>query len=431
MEDGHDKCIACLGAQHAEAARADPAACMDCFIMPLRTREARAHFFTGRQSHSHSGDDRAGKRQRLQSPDREDCRSFLPPEYSGGERDEDAISLFPSEEEGVLTPGRESQGQRASTGTESSSVLQERPAVSQLQEVLNRAAVALDITLPEDPLLPVSRFEERDAPRPAWARVPLLPDFEAEVLAQFHTPARACRWSSVSRRLANVSEAGRIGCDRPPPLDQSLAALVSPAGSALGPTSCPSRNCRTMDGFLLRTHSAMAVQAKLANTTAILSLYVRHLSHVAGDTKEEIQLVSSLLSLAAKEQAVAAGKAIASLWVARRHLWLAQSRFQPADRTSLIGLPVEPTAMFGSGALTMLQQAQEARRYASELSGPFAYPLSRRPRAPSRQAVPPQPSWGPGDLRQQLVHRREQPFHQHSRGRGASRRRGRRPPPRS
>ncbi|KAK0153145.1 hypothetical protein N1851_005162 [Merluccius polli] len=250
MEDGHDKCIACLGSQHAEAARADPAACMDCFIMPLRTREARAHFFTGRQSHSHSGDDRAGKRQRLQSPDREDCRSFLPPEYSGGERDEDAISLFPSEEEGVLTPGRESQGQRASTGTESSSVLQERPAVSQLQEVLNRAAVALDITLPEDPLLPVSRFEERDAPRPAWARVPLLPDFEAEVLAQFHTPARACRWSSVSRRLANP------------------------------PRSRP--------------------------------------------------------------------------------------RFQPADRTSLIRLPVEPTAMFGSGALTMLQQAQEARRYATQ-----------------------------------------------------------------
>ncbi|KAK0147363.1 hypothetical protein N1851_013231 [Merluccius polli] len=319
MEDGHDKCIACLGSQHAEAARADPAACMDCFIMPLRTREARAHFFTGRQSHSHSGDDRAGKRQRLQSPDREDCRSFLRPEYSGGERDEDAISLFPSEEESVLTPGRESQGQRASTGTESSSVLQERPAVSQLQEVLNRAAVALDITLPEDPLLPVSRFEERDAPRPAWARVPLLPDFEAEVLAQFHTPARACRWSSVSRRLANVSEAGRIGCDRPPPLDQSLAALVSPAGSALGPTSCPT----------------------------------------------------------AKEQAVAAGKAIASLWVARRHLWLAQSRFQPADRTSLIGLPVEPTAMFGSGALTMLQQAQEARRYATVALGPPHVKLCR------------------------------------------------------
>ncbi|XP_073319983.1 uncharacterized protein [Pagrus major] len=108
---------------------------------------------------------------------------------------------------------------------------------------------------------------------------------------------------------ARLRGCGRIGCEHPPPIDQSMAALMSPAGSALGPTSCPNRN-------------------------------------------------------SVKEQAVAAGKVIASLWVARRHLWLMQSRFQPADHTSLTGLPIEPTAVFGSGVLTMLQQAQEARRYA-------------------------------------------------------------------
>ena len=118
----------------------------------------------------------------------------------------------------------------------------------------------------------------------------------------------------------------------------------------------------------------MAVQTKLANTTAIISLYLHHLFHGEETTMEEIQLVSFLLSLAIKEQVIAAGKAIASLWVARSHLLLAQSRFQPADRRSLMGLPIEPAAMFGSGALTMLQQAQEARRYASELSGQLAYP---------------------------------------------------------
>ena len=43
-----------------------------------------------------------------------------------------------------------------------------------------------------------------------------------------------------------------------------------------------------MDGFLLRTHIAMAVQTKLANTTAILSLYLRHLSRGAETTMEDI-----------------------------------------------------------------------------------------------------------------------------------------------
>ena len=37
---------------------------------------------------------------------------------------------------------------------------------------------------------------------------------------------RACWWSSVSRWLADVSKAGCICCERPSPIDQSLAAAA-------------------------------------------------------------------------------------------------------------------------------------------------------------------------------------------------------------
>lgn len=101
------------------------------------------------------------------------------------------------------------------------------------------------------------------------------------VLAKFCTPARCCHWFSVNRRLANVSEC-------PPPTDQAMAALMSLARSTLGPTRCPNRDCRTMDDLLLRTHSAMAFQTKLANTTAIISLSAPSLSlgrdHNGGNT---------------------------------------------------------------------------------------------------------------------------------------------------
>lgn len=68
-----------------------------------------------------------------------------------------------------------------------------------------------------------------------------------------------------------------------------------------------------MDGLLFRMHSAMAVQTKLANTSAILSMYLHHLS-----LKTEMKLFSSLLSTVMKEQAEAAGNAIASFWRVRR-----------------------------------------------------------------------------------------------------------------
>lgn len=73
------------------------------------------------------------------------------------ETDDDALSLFPSEDENILTAGQKSQGQDTSPGAETSSGSQELPLVSQQEEVLHRAAAALDIMLPEEttPYLPL------------------------------------------------------------------------------------------------------------------------------------------------------------------------------------------------------------------------------------------------------------------------------------
>ena len=49
LEDGHDNCVLCLGHQHAMLARDTPQSCMNCFIMPMHTREARCRFFTSKR----------------------------------------------------------------------------------------------------------------------------------------------------------------------------------------------------------------------------------------------------------------------------------------------------------------------------------------------------------------------------------------------
>ncbi|XP_078025738.1 uncharacterized protein LOC144463846 [Epinephelus lanceolatus] len=113
----------------------------------------------------------------------------------------------------------------------------------------------------------------------------------------------------------------------------------------------------------------MAVQTWLANTGAILSLYLRDLSRqVQDDTSvgEELQTASSCLSSVMKEQAGAAGSALASFWVVRRHLWLSQSQLQQGDRDCLLKVPLEPTAMFGPHATALVQQAQESHRCVKE-----------------------------------------------------------------
>lgn len=72
----------------------------------------------------------------------------------------------------------------------------------------------------------------------------------------------------------------------------------------------------------------MATHTSLANTGAVISLYLCHLSYQVQEGSEgsnivgELQMASSYLSSIMKEQADAAGKAVASFWVIRRHLWL-------------------------------------------------------------------------------------------------------------
>ena len=44
IEDSH-VCVFCLGEDHTQAAREEPAACMSCFCMTARQREARYRLF--------------------------------------------------------------------------------------------------------------------------------------------------------------------------------------------------------------------------------------------------------------------------------------------------------------------------------------------------------------------------------------------------
>lgn len=48
-EDGHNQSVSCLGHSNAITAQEDPASCMNNFIMPACTREARCLLFKGKR----------------------------------------------------------------------------------------------------------------------------------------------------------------------------------------------------------------------------------------------------------------------------------------------------------------------------------------------------------------------------------------------
>ena len=76
---------------------------------------------------------------------------------------------------------------------------------------------------------------------------------------------------------------------------------------------------------------------------------------------KELRKVSEVLVNLARGAAHSSGRSIASLWMARRHLWLTQSKLPEPDRNTLMKLFLNPGFTFGPGAVEMLRRAKESR----------------------------------------------------------------------
>ncbi|KAF4100868.1 hypothetical protein G5714_019064 [Onychostoma macrolepis] len=258
-----------------------------------------------------------------------------------------------------------------------------------LRALMERAIGALKLPLVSEAPTAPSRFDVASVSSqssPFFS--PLLPDFEREVVAQWEHPSKPPPFPREFKMFATVQHAEKIGCGSLPSIDQPIAAVISPPKSLLGRSEGLSKNCRAMDRILHLLHGEVAKTACLANTGAILQLYLNQLLQGLNESSSpekiaELQLVSSTLLRVSKGQATSVGRSTARLWTARRHLWLSQSKLAPADCTSLLGLPVVPSAMFGPGAVEMLQQARDARACAREMRG-FLHNFGQTPAAAER-----------------------------------------------
>ncbi|CAL8298415.1 unnamed protein product [Boreogadus saida] len=243
-------------------------------------------------------------------------------------------------------------------------------------EIVDRATKALNKVLSEKPTAAASRFE-------AEAEEGLLPDFKDLLCRQFTSPSFYHRWSRQTKVFSNMAGQVQVCCGALPAVDQDLAQLFHSPGSLFGGPACLNKDSKAMESLLGKLHRSTAMQARLADTAAILTLYTHHLSGLMQNQPvdaflaREVQSATLCLASVSKEQAVASGRSSAQLWVVRGHLLLSQSKLQPGDRDCLLKVPVEPIAMFGPQASSLLQQARDRRRCADEVSEHLGWRLSQ------------------------------------------------------
>ena len=101
------------------------------------------------------------------------------------------------------------------------------------------------------------------------------------------------------------------GCYRAlPAVDQDLAPLFRSPGSFFGGPTYLNKDSQAMESLLGKVHRSTAMQARQANTAAILTLYTHHLAGlmqnqpVDASLSREFQSATMCLASVSKEQGV-------------------------------------------------------------------------------------------------------------------------------
>lgn len=246
LEDGHEQCVLCLGPEHALLAREALDACMNCFILPARTKEACARFFASKQpapptSHASQAKMRkmaaAGVETRQADPWAGSPPLFadLPglshsvPSHGPASKPgpvEDDYQEADGEEASILSSG----GSHLSLGLPPAGSPGTVSGQVGFYQLMEKASRVLELPLPEVPVSAISRFDDVSQPQ---RLVSLLPDFQDLVCGQFEAPAALHRWSLPCKRFAAMHSLERIACGPLSPVDPPLAPLVAPSGSLL------------------------------------------------------------------------------------------------------------------------------------------------------------------------------------------------------
>ncbi len=247
--------------------------------------------------------------------------------------------------------------------------------------------------------------------------VPFFPEVHDELTGTWTAPFTARNRYSGSTSLATLDGGAARGYTEVPPVERSVAMQLCPrtASTWRGNPLLPSRACRHSSAL---TGSAYAACGEAASALHAMALLQVHQAKALRDLHEgghdpgvlsELRTATDLALRATKVTARSLGRAMSTMVVQERHLWLCLADMKEVDKARFLNAPVSQTCLFGDAVENFAQQFSAAqkqteairhillpppgRRSASVYSLPRAAPC-RRPRsraadaAASSQAAP-------------------------------------------
>ncbi|KAI2644611.1 hypothetical protein H4Q32_030719 [Labeo rohita] len=448
--DRHDRCVQCLERGHAEAAFAD-GGCQACEELPLSTLRSRLGFFTKKPrlapAASRSGPSTPGYEAAAGAGDeREESSDVLPGASPKTARSECLPMECPDDFENSSqygldllfgAPAGEKEDAAASEGEREPSEVDvtaefaapaagsQSMADAEMAAALQRAAREIGVAWAPPPGPEPSRLDDwflgkgRD-PRPRSSPVPFFPEVHEELTRSWKAPLSARSRYANSSSLTTLDGGPARGYTEVPQVERAIAMHLCPqnAASWRGQPKLPSRACKFSSTLVAKAYSASGQAASALHAMAILQVYQAKVLKDLHEGVPDPELVQELRSAtdyalrATKVTAQALGRAMSTMVVQERHLWLNLAEMRDAEKVRFLDAPISQAGLFGETVeefalqFSTVKKQTEAikqkkkksilpRRVASSSPAPPRQqppPAPRRGRPPTRAAQDPRPA---------------------------------------
>ncbi len=420
-DDGHDRCLQCLGIQHTEAAFVDDS-CACCGRMNMTSLRSRLSFLKGlapsaatRPGLSGSrgppagalGDLRVtvrasppGSSPRTSYSSRSERPVRLLGDFAGSSHGMASISFGAPPEDSMsiaaLGDGLTSSEDEGAVGLPPSGVVATAAPDPELTAMLARAAasIGLEVNRPHSP--EPSRLDDwflgagrGSQPRPT--PVPFFPEVHEELTKSWMAPFTARSRSSVSSVLTTLDGGAARGYAGIPQVERAVAVHLCPRNAATwrNRPRLPSKACKLTAALAAKAYSAAGQAASALHAMVILQVHqakaLKQMHEGSPDPglMQELCTATDLALRATKVTARSLGKAMSTMVVQERHLWLNLAEMKDVDKARFLDAPITQAGLFGDTVEGFAQQFSAVQKQTEAIQ----HILPRRG-APAAAAAP-------------------------------------------
>ncbi|KAL0170709.1 hypothetical protein M9458_035305, partial [Cirrhinus mrigala] len=293
-------------------------------------------------------------------------------------------------------------------------------ADAEMAAALKRAAKEIGVVWVPPPSPEPSRLDDwflgsgRDS-RPRSSPVPFFPEVHEELTKSWKAPLSARSRHAISPSLTTLDGGPARGYTEVPQVERAIAMHLCPqnAASWRGRPRLPSRACKFSSALVAKAYAASGQAASALHAMAILQVYqakvLKDLHEGVPDPEllHELRSATDYALRATKVTAQALGRAMSTMVVQERHLWLNLAEMRDAEKARFLDAPISQTGLFGETVEEFAQQFSTVKQQTEAIkhilprraasAGPAQPtqqppPAPRRGRPPTRVAQAPQPA---------------------------------------